>query len=377
MEFGWTTEQQLLRETLGKVGRRIAASREEAVAAPEGEGWRRCAEAGVFSLGRSGREGRPADLVTAAAGLEALARALPDNGLLFCVVGQICSSVYPVSSFGSAAQRGSYLEALCQGTLVGASAASEADAGSDLSAMATRYQRVDGGYVLEGSKVFVTSAPLAGLFLVLARDGQRAAEAPPRLSYFLVPQDTPGLGVGSPYNKMGLDSAPLGELILDECRLPGEALLGTEGAGGMMLQALLEWERIALAACHVGTMDRVLEETVRHTRRRRQFGKPLLQHQQVGARLADVRAELEASRLLVYHAAWCKRGGRSAPLEAALAKLFTSEAYVRSSMGALQLRGAYGYMVEEGVEGQVRDALASTIYAGTSEVLRNLVAALL
>ena len=377
MDFGWTEEQQLLRETLRKVGRRIAASDAEAGDAPRGAGWRHCAEAGLFALGRADGDVQPADLVTAAGGLEALAQALPDNGLLFCVVGQICSAVHPVSRFGTVAQRGSYLEALCHGSLVGASAASEADAGSDLSAMATRYRREDGGYVLEGSKVFVTSAPLAGLFLVLARDGQRAPEAPPRLSYFLVPAHTPGVEVGTPYDKMGLATAPLGELVLDECRLPEGALLGSEGAGGMMLQAMLEWERVALAACHVGTMDRVLHETVRHARRRRQFGKPILQHQQVGARLADARAELEASRLLVYHAAWLKRSGRSAPLEAALAKLFTSEAYTRSCLGALQLRGAYGYMVEQGVEGQVRDALASTIYAGTSEVLRNLIASLL
>jgi len=176
---------------------------------------------------------------------------------------------------------------------------------------------------------------------------------------------------------MGLTSTPIGELVFDDCRLGQDTLLGKEGAGFMMLQSILEWERVLLVASHVGTMGRVLAETVQHARRRRQSGQPILKHQQVGARLADARADLEASRLLTYHAAWLKRGGRSAPLEAALAKLFASESYVRSSLAALQLHGAMGYATEAGVEGQVRDALASTIYGGTSEVLRNLIASML
>ncbi len=364
-----------MRQSLGRLGQRLSAEAPETVA-PGSRAWKMCVDVGILSLGRS-LPGQPADLLTAVAGMEALATTTRDNGLLFCLVGQICSSVHPVSTFGNSAQKERFLEPLCQGDLVGAAAATEAEAGSDVAAMCTRYRRTDGGYTLDGAKVFVTSAPCAGFFLVLARDGEASAGRLPRLSYFLVPLDTPGASVGQTYDTMGLNSAPLGELVLDSCRLQEDALLGQEGAGGMMFQSILEWERVLLVAAHSGTMGRVLEETVRHARRRRQFGKPLLQHQQVGARLADARADLEASRLLTYHAAWCKRRGRTAPLEAALAKLFASESYVRASLSALQLHGAMGYATETGVEGQVRDALASTIYGGTSEVLRNLIASML
>ena len=364
-----------MRQNLGRLGQRLNAEAAETIA-PGGRRWKMCAEAGILSLGRY-EPGQPADLLTAVAGMEALATETLDNGLLFCLVGQICSSVHPVSTFGDSAQRRRVLEPLCQGELVGAAAATEADAGSDVAAMRTRYRRAGGGYTLDGAKVFVTSAPSAGFFLVLARDGDAPAGQLPRLSYFLVSRDTPGATVGQTYETMGLNSAPLGELVLDGCRLQEDALLGNEGAGGMMFQSILEWERVLLVAAHTGTMGRVLQQTVSHARRRRQFGKPLLQHQQVGARLADARADLEASRLLTYHAAWCKRRGRTAPLEAALAKLFASESYVRASLSALQLHGAMGYATETGIEGQVRDALASTIYGGTSEVLRNLIAAML
>lgn len=377
MDFQWSDEQELLRASMRRLGEQLTRDFSADQLGPGGPAWNRCAEAGLFDLGRHGGNSAPADLLTAVAALEVLGNTVRDNGLLFTLMGQICCAVYPVSAFCDAAQQERYLAGLCGGSLVGASAVTETGAGSDLSSMSTRYRRSGETFILEGAKMFITCAPRADLFLVLARDGDRPADQPARLSTFLVPRDTPGLALGQQLETMGLNSAPLGEVVLDECPLPAEALVGKHGAGGMMFQAVLEWERVAVAACHVGTMERVLAETIKHTRRRKQFGQAIIRHQQVGARLADAYADLQSSRLLLYHAAWQKRGGRSAPLEAALVKLVTSESYVRASLSALQLRGAAGYMTEAGTEGQVRDALASTLYSGTSEMLRNLIVSLI
>lgn len=374
MDFGWSEEQALLRSTLARLGRDLPPPSDDGCFPRRA--WQQVALAGVFALGRPQPGQRDPDLLTAVAGLEALAREARDNGLLFAVVGQIASSVYPLAMLGDEGQKARYLEALCDGTLIGASAVTEAEAGSDVAALRCTFRRSSSGYALEGAKAFVTSAPEAGLFLVLCRDGDQP-QGPPRLGHFLVERSTPGLTVGPVRAKMGLDSSPMAELVLDGCQVPAQARLGPEGAGAMQLQAILEWERILLMATHVGTMERVLQETLRQVRQRRQGGRRLVEHQQVGSRLADAHAALQASRLLVYHAAYCKGGGRSAPLEAAVVKLFVGESYAKACLLALQLHGASGYMRELGLEGQVRDALAATLYAGTSEVQRNLIASLL
>ena len=176
---------------------------------------------------------------------------------------------------------------------------------------------------------------------------------------------------------MGLRTVPIGELEFDDCFVSAEQRLGGEGAGVSLSNSSLEWERCCILASQLGAMERQLDEAVRYARERRQFGQPIVKFQSVSNRLADMKLRLETSRLLLYKVAWLKRAGKSAMMEAALLKLHLSEAFVDSSLDAIRIHGGAGYMTENGIERDLRDAVGGVIYAGTSDIQRNIVAALL
>jgi alkylation response protein AidB-like acyl-CoA dehydrogenase len=171
-------------------------------------------------------------------------------------------------------------------------------------------------------------------------------------------------------DKMGLRTSPMGEVVLEDCRVPAENRLGSEGAGMAIFNSAMDWERSCILASAVGAMQRQLEECVGYARTRRQFGQPIGKFQAVSEKVADMYLRVQAARLMIYQAAWLGQQGRSAVAEAAAAKLFTSEAWVSSSLDAIQVHGAYGYMKESGIERDLRDAVAGTIYSGTSEIQR-------
>ena len=197
------------------------------------------------------------------------------------------------------------------------------------------------------------------------------------LSAFLVDAATPGLEVSSAFEKMGLRTSPMGEVALTDCLIPAGNRLGPEGAGMAVFNSSMEWERSCLFASTVGAMQRQLDACVEYARSREQFGQPIGKFQSVAGMLADMYVRLEAARLLIYRVAWLKQQGRSAPAEAAAAKLFTSEAWVRSSQDAIQTHGAWGYLKDAGIERDLRDAVAGTIYSGTSEIQRVILARML
>jgi alkylation response protein AidB-like acyl-CoA dehydrogenase len=197
------------------------------------------------------------------------------------------------------------------------------------------------------------------------------------VSAFLVEKGTPGFTVTRALGKMGLRTSPMGEVVLDGCRVPAGRRLGPEGAGTAVFSSSMAWERSCILASALGAMQRQLEECTRYARTRRQFGQPIGKFQAVSNKVADMYLRLEAARLLVYQAAWLAQQGRPALAEAAAAKLFTSEAWVASSLDAVQLHGAYGYMKESGIERDLRDAVAGTIYSGTSEIQRVILARML
>jgi L-prolyl-PCP dehydrogenase len=241
--------------------------------------------------------------------------------------------------------------------------------------MRTRAQRRGDHYALNGAKQFITNAPVADVLLVYAAvDGGSGLAG---LSAFLVDAATPGLTISSGFEKMGLRTSPMGEIALTDCIVPATSRLGPEGAGMGIFNSSMEWERSCLFASAVGAMRRQLDACVAYARTREQFGQPIGKFQAVAAKLADMYVRLEAARLLIYRVAWLKQQGRSAPAEAAAAKLFTSEAWVRTSQDAIQTHGAFGYMKESGIERDLRDAVASTIYSGTSEIQRVVLARML
>ena len=337
-------------------------------------GWRRCAEFGIQGLPlpqEYGGAGVP--LTTAVGVLEALGSGCSDNGLLFALGAQMWSVEMPILIFGSPAQRARYLPALAEGRIKGAHCVTEPEAGSDVFSLRTSAVADGGSYVLNGRKTFCTSAPLADVFLIVATlDRTREAAG---LAAFLVDRGTPGLDV-EPLGdeKMGLRTAPMGDVVLDDCRVEADAMLGRPGGGSAVFGAAMEWERCFILAPALGRMQRQLEDSILYARTRRQFGRPIGKNQAIADKVVGMHLRLEQSRLLAYRAAWRRQEGRRLTFEPSQVKLQISESWVQNSLDALQLHGGAGYLRGTGVERELRDAIASRIYSGTSEIQRSIVA---
>jgi alkylation response protein AidB-like acyl-CoA dehydrogenase len=339
--------------------------------------WRRAAGAGLASLTvptEYGGCGYDAETTTVA--MEAFGHGCEDGGFVFAMGAHLFAAVVPIQAFGTAEQKSRWLPPLCDGTLVGAHAMSEPGAGSDVGGIATRAQRDGDHYVLNGVKTLATNSTEADLLLVsavTAPDGNPQA----RLSSFIVETRTPGVAVTRKFETLGHRTTPLGELSLTDVRVPADALLGgKEGGGIAFFNHAMMWERVGLFAAHVGTMERMLKRTIAFARSRKQGGRPISSHQAVSHKIADMKVRLEAARLLVYKAASQLERSRLAAFDASIAKLFTSEAFVASSLDAVQILGGAGYI--QGLhpaERELRDALGTTLYSGTSEIQRTIIAA--
>lgn len=338
--------------------------------------WRRCAAFGVLGLPMPSRYGG-ADLELPAVvdTLEGLGFGCRDNGLLFGLGAQLWSVQMPILALGTDEQRERYLPGLVDGTLIGAHAVTEPEAGSDAFSLRATARRDGDHYVLDGAKTFVTSAPVADVFLVVATvepgSGSRG------LTAFLVDRETPGLSVSEPFEKAGLRTSSMAEVAFGDCRVPSTQLLGRERGGAAVFGVAMEWERSFILAPALGTMRRQLAECVRYARARRQFGAPIGKREPVASKLVDMQLRLETCRLLVERVARLKQEGRRLTYEPSQVKLHVSESWVQASLDALQIHGGAGYMVELGVERDLRDALASKIYSGTSEIQRTIIAGFL
>jgi len=337
------------------------------------DGWRASAQLGLLGLVAPSRfGGAELDPVSTMSALEALGRGSRDNGFNFALNAHLWGCVNPLAAFGTEEQKLAYLPRLTSGEWIGALAATEREAGSDVFSLQTRALRRDDAYMLAGHKMLITNAPVADVLLVLATlDPGRGAFG---LTAFLVERGTPGLRVSERVDKMGLSTAQMGEVVLDGCAVPARNRLGPEGGGLAIFNHIMEWERGFIMAFAAGAMERQLEACLAYARERRQFDRPIGQFQAVAHRLVDMRVRWEASRLLLYRFAWLKREPRAALAEAAITKLAVSEAWVRSCEDAMRIYGGYGYLTETGVERELRDALGSLSYSGTAEMQRQIVA---
>jgi L-prolyl-PCP dehydrogenase len=338
------------------------------------EGFENCAKFGIQGLpipeqyGGSG-----ADPLTVVVAMEALGYACRDNGLLFSINAQMWSFELPILEFGSEHQKMRYLPRLCSGEMIGVHAMTEPQSGSDAFDLRTEATKKNGSYVLNGTKMFISNAPVADSILVFASvDRSKGLQG---VSAFIVDKGTPGFRVSKHVEKMGLRTSPMGEIVLEDCEIPEENRLGAEGAGAAIFNCSMEWERGAILANYLGTMQRQIETCVKYARERKQFGKPIGKFQAVAHRIANMKVRLETSRWLVYRVGWMKQQGKSAVMDAAIAKLYVSENLVQCCQDAIQIHGAYGYMTEPGIERDLRDSISSTIYSGTSEIQRNIIAA--
>jgi alkylation response protein AidB-like acyl-CoA dehydrogenase len=379
MDFAWTEEQLIYKKAVIEFAQKelneglIERDRDGMLSR---RNWKKCAEFGITALPIPEQYGgADADIMTAMLTMEGLGYGCKDNGLIFCMNAQLWSVQMPILSFGSENLKQKYLPGLCSGDLIGAHGMSEPDSGSDAYALRTWASRVDGGYVLNGSKTFVTNAPVSDLSVVFANvDPQKGMWG---ITAFIVDTGTPGFTISRNIEKMGLRTSPMGELILQDCYVPDSNRLGPEGAGSRIFNHSMEWERACILASNLGTMERQLEESVQYARERVQFGQPIGKYQSVANRIVDMKVRLETARLILYKVAWLKSIGKPAMLEAAIAKLFLSESFVQSGLDAIKTLGGYGYMTEFEVERNLRDAIGGTLYSGTSDIQRNIIARLM
>lgn len=269
-------------------------------------------------------------------------------------------------------QKRKYLPDLASGKKLGAIAMTEPGAGSDVLSMTTSAVRKDGEYVLNGTKTFITNAPVADVFLVYARTDKDAG--PRGLSQFIIERGTPGFTIGEPLKKMGVRASPTAELFFRDCRVPAENLVKGENQALGILLGGLDVERAVGGALGVGMIRAALEKSVEYAKQRQQFGQPIVMFEMIAEKIANMSMDLEAARLLTYKAAvLCDQGIRCSA-EASHAKLFASEASMRATSEAVQIFGGYGYMQEYDVERMMRDAKIGTIGGGTSEIQRIIIA---
>lgn len=376
MNFELTEEQQKLQQGAIEFARArlvddmIQRDRDEQFSR---EGWNHCAEFGVLGMPIPAEYGGLGlTLTELIAVMEGLGYASRDQGLLFSINAHLWTTSIPILIYGTEEQKRQYLPKLSNGEWIGANAASEPDAGSDIFSMRTTAERRGDSYVLNGTKMFVSNAQAADMFAAYATiDRSLGAMG---VTAFLVDRKTPGLSISRNIDKMGLRTSPMAEVIFDNVEIPVTNRLGREGRGVAVFECSMEWERGCILACCLGTMRRQLEQCIKYAKSRKQFGSKISKFQSVANRIVDMKVRLDTSRPLVYRIGWLKDQNKSAMLEASLAKLHVSESFVNSCLDAIQIHGGYGYMTEQQLERELRDAVGSRIYSGTSEIQRNIIA---
>ncbi|SAI37490.1 acyl-CoA dehydrogenase [Bordetella ansorpii] len=269
---------------------------------------------------------------------------------------------------GTEPQKARYLPRLASGELTGCFALTEPQAGSDATALRTTAVRDGDSYVLNGEKCFITNAPLAGLFTVMARTDPQAPGAK-GITAFIVERGTPGLSTARPYDKMGQAGSPVSAVHFENCRVPAANIIGgQEGRGFKTAMKVLNKQRIHLAALCIGPAIRMLDDTMRFVAERQQFGKPLMDFQLVQAMLADCQTEIQAARALVLQTARERDAGQDVTLNASICKYFASEMCGRVADRCVQMHGGYGYIADHGIERFYRDVRLFRLYEGTSQI---------
>lgn len=363
-------EHQLLRDTLADfAARELAPNAARWAEAHEfpADALRKLGELGLYGITVPTEWGGAGlDTLAAAVALEEIAVGDGATSTIISVTNSVGCG--PIERFGDAWQKDTFLRPMASGQWLGAFCLTEAQAGSDASALRTRAVRDGDDYVLNGAKQFITSGKHADIAIVIAVTDPKAGKK--GLSAFIVPTATPGYQVARVEDKLGQAASDTCQIVFDQCRIPARQRLGAEGDGYRIALANLESGRIGIAAQSLGMARAALDGALRYARERESFGQPIIQHQAVGFRLADLATQLEAARQLVWHAASLKDAGQPCLKEASMAKLFASEMAERVCSGALQTLGGYGYLRDFPIERIYRDVRVTQIYEGTSDIQR-------
>jgi alkylation response protein AidB-like acyl-CoA dehydrogenase len=340
------------------------------------EGWKRCGQMGVHGLAvPTAYGGKGLDPLTTVGALERLGYACRDNGLVFSINAHMWTACAPLMAFGTEEQKQRLLPKLASGELIGGNAMTELNSGSDAYGMKATAEKRGDRYLLNGRKTYVTNGPVADVLVALATTDPAKGAA--GITGFLVEKSFKGFTVVRTIEKMGLRTSPMAEVLFENCEVPEENRLGREGAGSSLFTHSMTWERGCILASAIGSMERLLETSIRYAKERKQFGQSIGKFQLVGSKIVDMKLRLETARSVLYQSAYQRTIGRTAILESALAKLHVSESWVQSCEDAIQIHGGRGYMTEGEIERELRDAMGSRIYSGTNEIQRNLIASML
>jgi alkylation response protein AidB-like acyl-CoA dehydrogenase len=376
MDFQLTDEQRLLRDTV-----RDFARQEVAPVAEELDRTKSFPYELVAKMGELGLMGIPfpeeyggggADTMAYALAVEELTRI--DSSVAITMAAHTSLGTMPIHLWGNDEQKDDWLPQLCSGQKLAAFGLTEPEAGSDAGNTHTRAALEDGDWVVNGAKQFITNAgtDISGCVTITAVTGQ--TNGAKEISNIIVPNGTPGYEAGEPYRKMGWNASDTRPLTFDDCRVPEGSLLGRRGEGFKQFLQILDGGRIGVAAMGVGLAQGALDEAVSYSKERQAFGQPIGKFQAIQAKIADLSAQIEAARLLVYRAAIEKDRGESFTLTAAQAKLITGRLAVRATEEAVQIHGGYGYIEEYPVCRFYRDAKILTIGEGTDEVQQMVIA---
>ncbi len=376
MDFTISEDQRMLADQVYRLAKREITPRvseHEMKAEFDRQAWKTLGDNGVLGmhfpeeLGGSG-----ADVLSTVLVGEAIGRAGVDGGLSLSYGAHTFLCADTIFVHGTEEQKQRYVPKLASGEWIGCMALTEPGAGSDAASLSTRALRTDDGYLLNGTKMFITNGSIADVAVIYAKTDPSLGHG--GISAFIVDRGTPGFSVGKNLHKMGVRTSPTSELIFEDCLVPHDALLGVEGAGFIMAMQTVEWDRSALLAPFVGSLEYLIERCSTYAHERQQFGRPIGSFQAIKDKLAKMKIFMETARTLVYRIAWCKDQGRPLNhLEAAIAKLFIGDWSLGPVNDAVTLFGGYGYCHEYDIERVFRDSRLAAIGGGTSDIQKVLI----
>ena len=375
MDFSLTKQEnlflQMIREFAEKEVKPLAAEVDEQERFPV-ETVEKMAKIGLMGIPfpvEYGGAGGTNQLYTMA--VEEISRVCATTGVILSAHTSLCCA--PIMENGTPEQKAKYLPKLCSGEWIGAFGLTEPNAGTDASAQQTMAVKEGDHYVLNGNKIFITNAAHAHVYIIMAMTDK--SKGTRGISAFIVERDFPGFSIGKKEKKMGIRGSATCELIMEDCVIPADRLLGKQGKGFGIAMKTLDGGRIGIASQALGLAEGAIEETIKYTKERVQFGKRISQFQNTQFQLADMHAKTEAAKWLVYSAAMKKQNHEPYTMDAAMAKLFAAETASDVTRRCVQLFGGYGYTREYPVERMMRDAKITEIYEGTSEVQRMVISA--
>ncbi|WP_339109594.1 acyl-CoA dehydrogenase family protein [Thioclava sp. GXIMD4216] len=376
MDFSLSPEQQERNSHLARFAQDFAATCAKDPQSPSGFSrpqWDRLCAMGLAGLPLPETYGgTAAGALETIQSYETIARHIPDLGLLFSLCAHLFACVIPVWRGGTDSQKADWLPAMAQGRKIAANAISEEGSGSDVFAMKTRAEKQGGRYILNGTKRFITNAPVADMLVAYARTDATSSFF--GISCFVLPTDHPGVTISAEESKSGLRSSPWGSVHFQDCALPESFRIGPEGAGASLFHESMVWERCCLFSIYLGAMERILALCLEHARTRVQFGRHIGANQAISNRLVDMRLKIETARLLLYKAAWLYDQGKPCEQTVALSKIWIAESAVQIGQDAMQIFGGEAMTATHPVNRFLNDAMPARIFSGSSEMQREIVA---